>query len=142
MDPFLGKYSVDHFVHGSVAPHHNDFGIALLDLIPGNNGGMQSPICKEGFISNSFFLKQLCYGGPVFFGFPPPAAIFTIAIQFVFFMSCLLRAPNIGISELSMKFVEKVFINEKLMFTITKWLKLLGDSKIVNLKPVLNPNKI
>jgi len=34
-----------------------------------------------------------------------------------------------------MKFVEKVFINEKLMFTITKWLKLSGDVKIVNLNP-------
>jgi hypothetical protein len=38
-----------------------------------------------------------------------------------------------------MKFVEKLFINEKLMFTITKWLKLATDSKIVNLNPVLNP---
>ncbi len=34
-----------------------------------------------------------------------------------------------------MKFVEKVFVNVKLMFTITKWLKLAGDSKIVNLSP-------
>jgi len=40
-----------------------------------------------------------------------------------------------------MKFVEKLFINENLMFTITKWLKLTGDSKIVNLKPVLKPIK-
>jgi hypothetical protein len=40
-----------------------------------------------------------------------------------------------------MKFVDKLFINEKLMFTITKWLKLAAGSKIVNLKPVLNPFK-
>jgi hypothetical protein len=40
-----------------------------------------------------------------------------------------------------MKFVEKLFINGKLMFTITKWLKLAAESKIVNLNPVLNPNK-
>jgi len=45
------------------------------------------------------------------------------------------RRSKIGIKELSMKFVEKVFINEKLMFTITKWLKLSGDVKIVNLNP-------
>ena len=49
---------------------------------------------------------------------------------------------KIGITELSMKFVEKVFINEKLLFTITKWVKIAKESKIVNLKPVLNPIKI
>jgi len=43
--------------------------------------------------------------------------------------------------ELSMKFVDKVFINEKIMFTITKRLKLPGGSKIVNLNPVLKSIK-
>lgn len=41
-----------------------------------------------------------------------------------------------------MKFVEKVFINENLMFTITKSLKLASETKIVNLNPVLNPNNL
>jgi len=54
-------------------------------------------------------------------------------------MSQITSVPKIGIRELSRKFVEKLFINEKLMFTITKWLKFATESKIVNLKPVLNP---
>jgi hypothetical protein len=56
-------------------------------------------------------------------------------------MSQITTVPKIGNSELSKKFVEKLFINEKLMFTITKWLKLAAVSKIVNLNPVLTPNK-
>jgi len=40
--------------------------------------------------------------------------------------------------KLSMKNVEKVFIKAKLLFTITKWVKIAGYYKIVNLKPVLN----
>jgi hypothetical protein len=73
--------------------------------------------------------------------FPPPAATFTMAIQFDLLITYIFTAAKIGITELSMKFVEKVFINENLMFTITKCVKLSGHSKIVNLKPVLNPIK-
>ena len=36
---------------------------------------------------------------------------------------------------LSIENVNKVFIIEKLLFTITKWVKSAGDSKIVNLNP-------
>jgi hypothetical protein len=64
-----------------------------------------------------------------------------MAIQFDLLIGYIFTTANIGITELSMKFVEKVFINEKLMFTITKWLKIVEESKIVNLKPVLNPIK-
>jgi hypothetical protein len=64
-----------------------------------------------------------------------------MAIQFDLLIGYIFPMAKIGITELSMKFVEKVFINEKLMFTITKWLKLVEESKIVNLKPVLNPIK-
>lgn len=64
-----------------------------------------------------------------------------MAIQFDLLIGYIFPTAKIGITELSMKFVEKVFINEKLMFTITKWLKIAGESKIVNLKPVLNPIK-
>jgi hypothetical protein len=62
-----------------------------------------------------------------------------MAIQFDLLICYIFLAIKIGITELSMKFVEKVFIKVKLMFTITKWLKIAGESKIVNLKPVLNP---
>ena len=79
--------------------------------------------------------------GQSFLVFPPPAAIFTMAIQFDLLIRQVSRKPKIGNTELSMKFVEKLFINEKLMFTITKRLKLAADSKIVNLNPVLNPIK-
>jgi hypothetical protein len=64
-----------------------------------------------------------------------------MAIQFVLLIGQISPGSKIGNTELSMKFVEKLFINEKLMFTITKSLKLSADSKIVNLNPVLNPNK-
>jgi hypothetical protein len=64
-----------------------------------------------------------------------------MAIQFDLLIGYIFSTAKIGITELSMKFVEKVFINEKLMFTITKWVKRAGESKIVNLKPVLNPIK-
>jgi hypothetical protein len=73
---------------------------------------------------------------------PPPAVILIIAIQFVLCIVSNFPGPKIGIKELSMKFVDKVFIIEELMFTITKWLEIAGDSKIVNLKPVLNPIKL
>jgi len=39
---------------------------------------------------------------------------------------------------LSEGIVNKVFIIEKLLFTITKWVKSAGDSKIVNLSPFYN----
>jgi hypothetical protein len=64
-----------------------------------------------------------------------------MAIQFDLLIIHIFPALNIGNRGLSMKFVDKLFINEKLMFTITKWLKLAAESKIVNLKPVLNPFK-
>jgi len=35
-----------------------------------------------------------------------------------------------------MENVEKVFINGKSLFTITKWVKIAGYPKIVNLNPV------
>jgi len=38
--------------------------------------------------------------------------------------------------KLSVENVDKVFINEKSLFTITKWVKIEGFYKIVNLKPV------
>jgi hypothetical protein len=38
--------------------------------------------------------------------------------------------------KLSLENVHKVFINEKSLFTITKWVKIAGESKIVNLNPV------
>jgi len=37
-----------------------------------------------------------------------------------------------------LKNVEKVFINEKSLFTITKWVKITGYLKIVNLNPYKN----
>jgi hypothetical protein len=40
--------------------------------------------------------------------------------------------------KLSVENVDKVFINEKSLFTITKWVKIAGFNKIVNLKPVKN----
>jgi len=64
-----------------------------------------------------------------------------MAIQFDLLIGQLTPGPKIGNTGLSMKFVEKLFINEKLMFTITKRLKLAADSKIVNLNPVLKPIK-
>lgn len=40
--------------------------------------------------------------------------------------------PLMGLSK---EIVNNVFIIEKLLFTITKWVKSAGDSKIVNLNP-------
>ena len=39
---------------------------------------------------------------------------------------------------LSKLFVNKVFIIENLLFTITKWVQRAGDSKIVNLSRFIN----
>jgi hypothetical protein len=40
--------------------------------------------------------------------------------------------------KLSVENVDKVFVNGKSLFKITKWVKIAGLYKIVNLKPVKN----
>jgi hypothetical protein len=80
-----------------------------------------------------------------------------MTIQFDFFIICLCRESKISYFEhkldrispsglfgifsietlmgLSKEIVNKVFIIENLLFTITKWVQRSGDSKIVNLNP-------
>ncbi len=47
---------------------------------------------------------------------------------------------NQHLRELSLINVDKVLINGKSMFTITKWGKIAGEPKIVNLTPRKNHN--